>query len=95
MSCCIYRYSFKPEVPMEEVEAALLMSIYAIESIHGATDTRLEASHAFDADERSCVIDARTELGRDFARVFLGFVSREFGQESFQLERVDTTTTSA
>lgn len=95
MSACIHRYLFKSSVPMEEVEAALVLAIYAIESIYGAADTRLEASHAVDSNERKCVIDARTELGRDFSRVFLGFVTREFGDDSFEVERVEPTPTAS
>jgi hypothetical protein len=32
--------------------------------------------------------DAGTPVGRDFNRLFLGFLQREFGPESFRVERV-------
>jgi len=35
------------------------------------------------------VIDAATPVGRDLNRVFIGLVTREFGPDSFRVERVD------
>ena len=37
----------------------------------------------------ACAIEAGTPVGRDINRLFLGFVSREFGQDAFRVERVD------
>jgi hypothetical protein len=87
MSPEIYRYSFRTQADILDVEATLLLAILACESLHGATQTRLDAAHAFDAKKRSCVIDASTPVGRDFNKLFLGFVAREFGPDSFAVER--------
>jgi hypothetical protein len=89
MSAEIYRYTFAPAVPIEEVEASLVLAIMAAESLHGQAQVRLDAGHSLDGDKRRLVIDAGTQVGRDLNRLFLGFVSREFGEDSFQVERVD------
>ena len=89
MSAEVYRYTFAPPVPFEEVEASLLLAVMAAESLHGQAQVRLDAGHALDGDKRRLVIDAGTLVGRDLNRLFLGFVSREFGEDSFQVERVD------
>jgi hypothetical protein len=34
------------------------------------------------------VVDAATDVGRAIARIFTGFLSREFGEEAFKVERV-------
>ena len=34
------------------------------------------------------MIDASTPVGRDLNRVFIGFLTREFGPGSFRVERV-------
>ena len=78
-------------VPSGEIEATLVLAIVAAESLHGEAQVRLDAGHAFDADRRICVIDARSEVGRDLNRLFIGFVQREFGEDAFQVERVDPT----
>jgi hypothetical protein len=85
----LYRYVFNPEVPLEEVEGCLVLALFAVESLHGEGDMRLDAAHFFDADKRACVIDAGTAVGRDLCRLFTGFLSREFGADAFRVERVD------
>lgn len=86
----IYRYCFEPTVEITEVEASLLLALLAAESLHGESRVRLEASHALDAEDRACVIDATGNVGRDLNRLFVGFLRREFGEESFDVARVDS-----
>lgn len=81
-----YRYQFSADMPAEEIEATLLLSLFAVESLHGEAQTRLDAAHHFDAQRRACVIDAGTVVGRDFNRLFVGFLRREFGEDAFQVE---------
>ncbi len=88
MSQEVYRYQFTSETPIDEVEVTLLLAILASESLHGESQVRLDAAHAFDAERRVCVIDAGTPVGRDFNRLFVGFITREFGADSFRVERV-------
>ena len=44
----LYRYTFKPDVPLEEVEASLLLAVLATESLHGEAQVRLDAAHFLD-----------------------------------------------
>ena len=85
----LYRYAFTAEVPIEEVEASLLLAVLATESLHGEAQTRLDAAHYLDPAKRACVIDAGTPVGRDLNRLFTGFLSREFGADMFVVERVE------
>jgi hypothetical protein len=84
-----YRYAFKAEVPIEEIEASLLLAVMATESLHGESQTRLDAAHYLDPIKRACVIDANTPVGRDLNRLFTGFMGREFGADAFTVERVE------
>jgi hypothetical protein len=93
MSAEIYRYKFVPTIPFAEVESSLILAIMAAESLHGQAQVRLDAAHAIDADKRSFVIDASTPVGRDLNRLFIGFISREFGPDSFVVEHVDSVPT--
>lgn len=88
MSHSLYCYRFAPEVPLEEIEATLLLALFAAESLHGEAQVRLDASHCLDKEQRACTIDAGTPVGQDFNRLFTGFVAREFGADAFQVERV-------
>ena len=84
-----YRYTFSEGLPIEDVEASLLMALLSVESLHGESQARLEAAHAFDAEKRCCVIDAGTDVGRDLNRLFVGYLRREFGEDAFKVQRVD------
>jgi hypothetical protein len=85
----LYRYTFKPDVPLEDLETSLLLAVLATESLHGEAQVRLDAAHFFDPASRACVIDADTPVGRDINRLFVGFIQREFGEGSFHVDRVD------
>jgi hypothetical protein len=88
MVSAAYRYEFLGSAPIEEVEATFVLSIFAVESMCGEAQTRLDAAHALDAQKRTIVIDAATEVGRALNRVFTGLITREFGAGSFRVERV-------
>jgi hypothetical protein len=87
MTDLCYRCVFAAHVPIEEVEASLVLALLATESLHGEAQVRLDAGHAFDAAQRSCLIPANTPVGRDLNRLFVGFLRREFDAEAFQVER--------
>lgn len=87
----VYKYTFEPSVDLDEIEQSLCLAIVSVESLHGETQTRLDAGHAFSADRRTCVIDACTEVGRSLNRLFLSYVRREFGEDAFKVSRVDST----
>ncbi len=84
----IYRYNFNTKVPFRDIEESLLLAVLAAESLHGHALVRLDASFCLDSKKRSCVVDAATDVGRAIARIFTGFLSREFGEEAFKVERV-------
>lgn len=87
MSQAVYQYRIAAEVPAEEIEATILLSLFAVESLHGESQTRLDAAHHFDTERQTCVIDASTPVGRDFNRLFVGFLRREYGEDLFRVER--------
>lgn len=87
MSGPVYQFTFAAEIPFESVEVTLLRAILAAEALHGETQVRLDAAHCLDAEQRTCVIDARTDVGRDLNRLFAGFACREFGPDAFRVRR--------
>lgn len=86
----IYKYRFEQSVKIEDVKSWLLLAIVSVESLHGETQTRLDAAHAFDAEKRSCVIDAGTAVGRSLNQLFLGYLRREFAEDAFTVKRIET-----
>jgi hypothetical protein len=88
MSKDLYRYEFAEDVRLEEAEASLLLALFGVESLHGEAQVKRDAAHAFDQEQRCCVIDASSAVGRDLNRLFAGFLAREFGRASFRVERI-------
>jgi hypothetical protein len=82
-----YRYSFNDGVPLKEVEESLLLAVLATECLQGRARVKMEASFQLDKEKRACVIDAGTEVGSNIARIFTGFLTREFGEEAFKINR--------
>lgn len=91
----VYRYQFDKTLDITEVEATANLAVLAAESLHGESRVRLETRYAFDAPGRACVIDATGEVGLDLNRLFLGFISREFGPDSFRVERTSDEATAS
>jgi len=89
MNQIVYHYTFGADVPIEEVEATLLLAVLAAEGLHGEAEVRLEGAHSFDPGRRACAIEADTAVGRDINRLFVSFIRHEFGADAFRVERVD------
>ena len=87
MNSQVYRYEFLPDVTIKDVEDSLMLSALAVECMHGRSMIRLDAKFRLDLKKRSCVIDAGTEVGRNIAKIFTGFITRQFGEGAFKVER--------
>jgi hypothetical protein len=79
----LYRYSFDPDVPMDEVERTIVMSLLVVQILHGDAQSRLGVGHYFDRKRRVCVVDASTPQGRDLSKLLVGLLAREYGPDSF------------
>jgi hypothetical protein len=82
-----YRFEFGRKVPLKKVEESLLLAMVVVESLHGRSAVRLGVSFYLDEKERSCVVDASTEVGLDLARILTGFLAEEFGEDAFKVTR--------
>jgi len=85
----IYKYQFSEGVSLRDVEETLLLAVLAAESLHGQSRVRLDAGYCLEERKRVCVIDATTDVGRDISSIFTGLATREFGEDSFQVERIE------
>ena len=89
MNPVIYRYRFKPHVPLKDVEETLLLGVLAAEGLHGAAQVEMDVCYRFDQERHACVIDARSDAGRDVARIFTNFLRHEFARDAFDVKAVD------
>lgn len=84
----VYRFTFEPEVSMDEVEQALALSAIAVESIYGESAMMIDGKFAVNKRSRTCLIDAETQLGCDLAKVLAGFMNANTGG-CFRTEMVE------
>lgn len=84
----VYRFQFLETVPLERVEETLCLSTLATEGVHGRSQVRLNASFRLDKAERTCEVDAGTDVGITLARILTGLLTEEFGEEAYRVERV-------
>lgn len=87
MESTSYRFEFGKKVPLKKVEESLVLAVVVVESLHGRSAMRLETSFQLDKEDRSCVVDGRTEVGRHIACVLTGLLSVEFGENAFAVAR--------
>ncbi|MES1171249.1 MAG: hypothetical protein ABUL56_02700 [Actinomycetota bacterium] len=85
----VYRLVFEAPVDMDAVEETLLLAILAVGCLYGEAAVRLDAGYAIDVDERVVVLDGSTDISCAVARVFIGFCTREFGDDAFAVARAD------
>lgn len=84
----IYRFRFGRGITTGQIERLLLLAALNTEDVFGETAMRLDASFRFDRRSRVCLIDRTTEIGRHIAKLFIAYVSREFGDDCYSVERI-------
>ena len=82
-----YQFSFKRHIDINDVEDTLTLSIIGAETLYGRSRVRLDGWWCLDRQRRSCIIDGSTQVGQDIARLVTGFLTKEFGDNSFRLLR--------
>ena len=83
-----YKYRFDQAVPAEDLEDTFMLALLAVESLHSRSRVRMEGRFTIDKQSRTCTINAATTVGRDLARIFTGFATREYGERAVRIERI-------
>ena len=89
MTKTVYQYQFDKTVEMQGVTETLLLAVAAAEALHGRAKVNLDADFELSESARTCRIDAKNEIGRDIARIFVEYLSLEIGEEKFKVNQCD------
>ena len=73
-----HRYTFLRPADWQSVEASLLLSIWAVEALHGEDQYLLDARYRTDERRLTIDVDATTQVGVDLNRILLGYFRKEF-----------------
>ena len=84
----IYRFHFRPEVPMDRARDLVAYAILLAVDTHGAARVRLDCGYNANDKRRAMVVDARTKAGQTVAMFFTQMLLNEFGLTAFTVERV-------
>lgn len=90
-----YNYKFKEGAPIDEIGDLLFLAALAVESLHGRSSLRLDGTFQLQKPERICQISASTQVGRDIARIFTGFLCHQIGEKSFEVRLINEQETVA
>jgi len=85
-----FRFQFESDIPLDEAEMSLHLAIFAVEGLFGQARVRLDAGYALDVEAHALMIDAANEVGSTIVRVFTGLLVREFGEDAFEVQRVES-----
>jgi len=85
-----YRYVFKRHLDINDVQDTLTLAILGAENLHGRSRLRLGGWWRLDRQRRTCLIDASTPVGEDIAKLFTGYLGKEFGETAFTVRRPAT-----
>ena len=86
----IYRFHFDNSVSLDGIEKALAISVIAVEAIYGEAAMRIDGVFGVDRRSRTCTIDRETDLGRDLAKVFTGFLRLSMNPGRYEVEQDET-----
>lgn len=85
MTRTTYDFTFPEATDMESVRDSLAIAVVACEGIHGAAEVRLALDVEIDDTDRTCSVDATTDVGRAVAKAFMGLLTRELGENGYAL----------
>jgi hypothetical protein len=83
----VYNYGFRRHIDINDIQDTLTLAIIGAENLHGRSRVRLDGWWRLDRQRRRCVIDASTEVGETIARLFTGYLAKEFGESAFTVRR--------
>lgn len=83
-----FRYRYSKQVSAKQAESTVAIAVVATEAINGTAETRLHARYFLNSGKRTIVVDGSTTAGMDLNRLIAHFFEREFGPDSFSVERV-------
>ena len=83
------QFIFEPDISLAEAEMSLHLAMFAVEGLIGRVRVRLDAKYQIKESLYAIIVDAGSAAGRLIVRIFTALLLREFGEDSFSVERVN------
>lgn len=85
----LYRFRFAKRIPDGKIAQRLFLAAINVENLFGEAQMRLDAKFHIDRKARVVEIDRSSEVGRCVAKLFTRYMSKEFGDACYVVERVE------
>ena len=95
MTTLAYRYRIKSHVRFRETRAVFTIAQTIVELLHGWSQLQLDVRFDVDETQRTWLIHADSDVGRDLNRLFIGMLTTQCGENSFVVERCDVSASAA
>jgi len=82
----VCRFKFNKSLSREQIEEKIAFAVVAAECTFGQAKVRLNAAYL--AADNKVVIDVSSPVGEHIAEVFTGLLIKDYGEQSFTVERV-------
>ena len=82
-----YVYRFRRHIDIDDVQDTLTLAVLGAENLHGRARIRLDGWWRLDRQRRRGVIDASTSVGENIAQLVTGFLTQEFGDGAYMVQR--------
>ena len=82
----VCRFKFNRSLSREQIEEKIAFAVVAAECTFGQAKVRLNAAYL--AADNKVVIDVSSPVGEHIAEVFTGLLIKDYGEQSFTVERV-------
>lgn len=88
MNPVTYRFSFEPDVSMENIDLTWQMAVYAGEGLFSPAQIELDVQRHRDNAARRLEMTGPAEVMTPLVRVFVSLLIREIGQRKFKAQRL-------
>ena len=82
----VCRFKLNKHLSREQIEEHIAFAVVSAECTFGQAKVRLHASYL--ASDNKIVIDVTSPVGEHIAEIFTGLLIKNYGEQSFTVERV-------
>ncbi len=82
----MYQITLSEQIDAAEASRTLQLAAMAAEGLFGAARVRMEFRYETDLPERTFRVDGGSPVGEAVLRMFVGFLTREFGAAEFSVK---------
>lgn len=88
MTVDVFRFSFPPDIRLEDAALNLQLASFAAEGLLGMVRVRIDFDFFVDVPHRAILVDGTTEVGATIVQAFMGLLIRDIGKHSFHVEPI-------